>query len=343
MSLLQCYIRRPIRLRTQFFTQCCHRLKSNTSLYKCVLNHRALVEVCGKDSVPLLQGLITNNMNSLSESNPSLYAMLLNDKGRIVHDLMVYKGSDDGQFFLECDSAEDENLVDLLKRYKLRKKVAISRRTDVQVFSIFPSAAAANNNSLLSELQPRENEHYFKDPRVSRMGVRILTDSLLLPNTSDVNLCEASLDTYTLHRYNMGIGEGTREVGGGIPLEHNIEWLNGVAFDKGCYIGQELVARVHFTGQVRKRVMPLLFERQVESGADIRNFKGRKIGRVLGCLHADEAFHGIGVLNVEQGMSDECRSFDTTSLHIVVEGEQDSSNIKVVTLTPDWWPIHTGK
>jgi len=340
MSVLQCYIRRPILLRKQFVALCCKRWNSNaaTKTNICALTNRAVVEVNGKDSVPLLQGLITNNMNSLNQQQPSIYAMLLNDKGRIVHDLIVYRGTDDPtrQFFVECDVAEDQSLVDLLLRYKLRKKVALKTRKDMEVFSLFPSSSL--ENSSLIDLEQSDMALVYKDPRLPELGARILTDdSKCLLGSNIGGSTVVPLDVYTRHRYRLGVGEGASEVGGGIPLEHNIEWLNGVAFDKGCYIGQELVARVHFTGQVRKRVMPMCFDGSVDAGVDIRNAKGRKIGRVLGCTVEDEVgrYVGIGVVNVEQGGSEENLSFDTTTLEVA---RQDGGTVKVVTNRPHWWP-----
>jgi folate-binding protein YgfZ len=95
-----------------------------------------------------------------------------------------------------------------------------------------------------------------KDPRSSLIGLRLILpkhiqfDNLSLPRT---NVYE-----YNLLRILLGIPEGN-EINDTIPLEWNLTFLNGVSFNKGCYIGQELIARAHFRGLIRKRFIPVYF------------------------------------------------------------------------------------
>ena len=89
------------------------------------------------------------------------------------------------------------------------------------------------------------------------------------------------LHTYTfffsdfkLHRYRLGICEGSQEIPFAkvTPLEHNVEFMHGVSFHKGCYLGQELTARTHHTGVIRKRIMPLEFSQEFSSEKDIGSY-----------------------------------------------------------------------
>ena len=73
-------------------------------------------------------------------------------------------------------------------------------------------------------------------------------------------------NTYNMLRLLHGALEGT-EVDGVIPLECNLDWLNGVVFDKGCYLGQELTARTHFRGLLRKRCFPVVVTKSLDSAA----------------------------------------------------------------------------
>jgi len=321
------------------------------------LSHRSLIEVNGKDGGQLLQGLITNDMNTLNvSSNPLLYSMLLNEKGRIVNDLLIYKW-DDEQYFMECDKSEDENLVNLLKRYKLRKKVDLRTRPDVEVCSVFyPDITITHGsycryNTLINNLDlDHETERSFKDPRFPQFGARVLINSYesLLQRVDSSNHDAVDVDVYHKHRYTLGVSEGIDEMAGGIPLQHNLEWLEGVKFDKGCYIGQESVARIHHTGQVRKRVMPLVFNMHVDemAGASIYHSSGGKVGQVLACsripkqsdkLRNQDAFPfvGIGMINLKAGMDEESMSA-TTKLYLDIGGD---NSVKVASVAPDWWPI----
>ena len=66
-------------------------------------------------------------------------------------------------------------------------------------------------------------------------------------------------------RYKLGVCEGSEEIptAKATPLEFNLEYMHGVSFHKGCYLGQELTARTHHTGVIRKRIMPVKLSRKV--------------------------------------------------------------------------------
>jgi len=98
----------------------------------------------------------------------------------------------------------------------------------------------------------------FLDPRYSNLGVRVVcADGSFEIDDPDVTVNENTLE-YDLLRYMMGISEGSTEIGGQFPLNMHIHILNGVSFNKGCYIGQELTQRTHYTGVVRRIALPFL-------------------------------------------------------------------------------------
>jgi folate-binding protein YgfZ len=96
------------------------------------------------------------------------------------------------------------------------------------------------------------------------------------------------------------VAEGAAELGGELPLECNLDGLNGVSYVKGCYIGQELTSRTHFRGVVRKRVVPFALPRGVHAArgdallrADAPD--GPPAGRVIAFLPNDGSDDGAGV------------------------------------------------
>lgn len=95
---------------------------------------------------------------------------------------------------------------------------------------------------------------YFVDPRVNRLGWR-----LLVPAGQKVEIELGKDIGYKRLRYSLGVAEGVNELPSGncFPLESNGDYMHGISFHKGCYIGQELTARTHHTGVVRKRIMPI--------------------------------------------------------------------------------------
>jgi len=97
----------------------------------------------------------------------------------------------------------------------------------------------------------------FSDPRSQLNGVRLLCNEESLELDSGVKKFEGP-ERYNLIRYMLGIPEGNAELRGVLPLNYCQHFLNGVSFDKGCYIGQELTQRTHFTGVLRRICMPFM-------------------------------------------------------------------------------------
>ena len=100
--------------------------------------------------------------------------------------------------------------------------------------------------------------HWMGDPRLPDLGARTILPAGCIP-PGKVVAPEAFKDL----RFRLGVPEGCSEVPSGeaLPLEYNLDALNGVSYTKGCYVGQELTARTHFRGVIRKRLMPVSFLR----------------------------------------------------------------------------------
>jgi transferase CAF17, mitochondrial len=122
------------------------------------------------------------------------------------------------------------------------------------------------------------------------------------------------------------------DAGSAIPLEYNIDLLNGVTFDKGCYLGQELVARTHFQGLIRKRVMPFLIRSGNEGkcikigDAVVMPGKRSAIGTVRGCIG------NVGIAHVR--LKDALQAM-TGNMLLVSDGDTD---LVLEPLMPRWWP-----
>ena len=320
MLMLQCSRNLLLKIRHLSHLRVSIKALSSQTSNLVSLTSRSIVQVNGKDSAKLLQGLFTNDINLLRGDNTSIYSMILNVSGRILYDVMVYGETDkEDSYLLECDRSISEELVKYLKRYKLRSKVYFNH-TDLNVYALI-------NCPYNDEIALQEQENCFKDPRLDQLGYRILhrdseadVTAALRVNTTVENL---SLSDYITFRYKLGISEGRNEVDNGIPLEHNVVSLNGVSFSKGCYVGQELVARAHHTGVIRKRIMPLTFQdshNNLTIGDTIRTEAGKRVGKLIG-LNGQV---GIGLMRVKESL---------------VDGASFCIQEKTVVPTkPDWWP-----
>lgn len=120
-------------------------------------------------------------------------------------------------------------------------------------------------------------------------------------------------------------------VGEAMPLEYNLEGLNAISFDKGCYVGQELIARTHHRGVIRKRIIPLKFldnggkvDQKVVPGSEVIYAEnGKKVGTVMSAL----ACRGLGLLRLEDAFK--------CSDRLTIKGQD---GVKVEAIKPNWWP-----
>lgn len=212
---------------------------------------RRLISLRGHDASHFLQGLTTQNIPS-QFPKACLYSAFLNASGRVLHDVFIYPDADAGKeepgFLIEVDANEVEALARHLKRYKLRAKVSIRvvDEADLSIWAIWGKKSASGVGSRKGGL----------DQRAPDMGERVI-----LSSDSDTHGLENEVESgsYDIRRMMMGVAEGQGEIlkESALPQESNIDYMGGIDFRKGCYVGQELTIRTHHTGVVRKRILPV--------------------------------------------------------------------------------------
>ncbi|XP_015109226.1 uncharacterized protein LOC107036031 [Diachasma alloeum] len=136
--------------------------------------------------------------------------------------------------------------------------------------------------------------------------------------------------SYKEFRYRLGIGEGVEDLPPGkpLPLEVNCDYLHGVSFHKGCYIGQELTARTHHTGVVRKRLMPLVFDDVPGGRLEVDESVLGEGGKAVGKLKGVEGRFGLGLMRIAEALAG-------GGLRV------GGTGVKVVK--PCWWPVDSPK
>ncbi len=200
------------------------------------LPNRAVLRLSGADRLTFLQGLVSNDVNAIAPSH-AVYSCLLTPQGKFLHDFFLY--ADGESLLIDCEADRHADLAQKLKMYKLRSKIEIAE-VEFSVFAIFGAEPSAIQAS---------------DPRAPTLGTRLLLSAGEAPKA----LSEISFDAYDRLRITLAVPDGSRdmEIGKAILLENNIDLLNGVAWDKGCYTGQELTARTKYRGLIKKRLMPV--------------------------------------------------------------------------------------
>ena len=218
--------------------------------------HRSVIQITGNDAATFLQGLITNDIHSASDDK-AIYACLLTPQGKFLYEMFII--GHDGGYLLDVQSNTAEALMKRLKMYKLRSDVTLEM-TNYKVIA---------SNSNLSALTS------FTDPRHSDMGSRFICQDT-------PELAFNDFEIYDMHRLTLGIPDGDRDMiaDKSIMLESGIDDLNGIHWDKGCYVGQELTARTKHRGLVRKRLLPVTFEGAAPEFGSLLYKDGKKAGEM---------------------------------------------------------------
>ena len=214
-----------------------------------LLPDRGVVKVTGNEARKLLNGLVTSDLGKVTPTRPA-FAALLTPQGKIIADFIIVDGAgvagDD--FHLDCPRALAPALVERLKFYKLRAKVAIEDISDaVAVMAFWNDGAVAAAAT------------HYPDPRLPALGTRCISSS---PPAQAAAACGAELvdaTAYEAHRIALGVPAGGLDFiyGDAFPHEADMDQLAGVDFDKGCFVGQEVVSRMEHRGSARTRVVPV--------------------------------------------------------------------------------------
>jgi tRNA-modifying protein YgfZ len=255
-----------------------------------LLPDRGVVKVAGIDARKFLNGLVTADMGKVTPARPCL-AALLTPQGKIIVDFIISEAADDG-FLLDCPRALAPTLVERLAFYKLRAKVTLGNQSDVLrvmaiwdgVTAILPSSASGGS--------------YYWDPRLPELGLRGISP----PNPADAaaafgaELVDAA--AYEMHRIALGVPAGGLDFvyNDAFPHEADMDQLHGVDFQKGCFVGQEVVARMEHRGSARTRVVPVAFD----GTAPAIGIAVTADGKPVGMMGSAAAGRGLAALRLDR-------------------------------------------
>jgi folate-binding protein YgfZ len=217
------------------------------------LPDRGVVKVSGDGARDFLNGLVTTDV-ALLRPGLGRFGALLTPQGKIVTDFLITEAPSGhgGGFLIDCPRALAQGLADKLGFYKLRAKVGIENLSDsLGVVAVWDGEPA---------MKP---DLAFADPRHPALGWRILVPEELAQKVADLIGAEMVDSTaYDAHRIASGAPRGGLDFmyGDAFPHETNMDRLHGVDFDKGCYVGQEVVSRMQHRGTARTRTIRILLD-----------------------------------------------------------------------------------
>lgn len=227
-----------------------------------LLTERTVVRVTGEDRFKFLQGLITNDVNKIKASK-AIYACFLTPQGKYFADLFLVE--DGESILMDIPSSRSAEIISKLNMYKLRSKVNFDNSSELEVVSMLGAEVFSGIN--------------FVDPRSKNLGLRGYIYK------RNINIQDYPT-AYDLARIKNFIPEGEKDLKyeQSFILEYGFDDLNAIDYKKGCYVGQELTARTHYRGEVRKKIAQVEGEGQLPPYGAIIFAEGKKLGTMCSSL-----------------------------------------------------------
>ena len=238
--------------------------------FNCVMSRifrqldRSVVRVAGEGGVHFLNGLCSQDLTKFANS---AFTCFLNAQGRVLFDAIVHKAPN--ELLLDVHASLADKVVLLLQRHRLRLPIVIEQAKDLQVSTA-------------------EGSSFFDDPRFPGLPRRAIE---MVNNHPD------GTAWFRAKRIAAGVPEGPEEfpADSALPLNMNLDLLNGVSFSKGCYVGQEMTTRTFRRGVIRRRVFILKSDEAL--GLDEVQCQGEPVGKVI----AVEGGVSLAQLHTRQG------------------------------------------
>jgi tRNA-modifying protein YgfZ len=281
-----------------------------------VLEDRGVLAIAGPDRASFLQGLISNDATRISGER-AIYAALLTPQGKYLHDFLLVEVGD--AFWLDGEAVRLADLKRRLSMYRLRAKVTLDEQPELAVAAVIggrpfdlprePGAARAAGGGVA-----------FVDPRLPALGARaILPREHLRRTLREAGAAEGEFAEYDRLRLELGIPDGSHDLvlDKSILLESGFDELNGVDWDKGCYIGQELTARTKYRGLIKKRLFPVRIDGPAPAPGAIVTLDGREAGE----MRSSRDGVGLALLRLEA----------------VARGDAlAAGDSRIIPVTPEW-------
>ncbi|WP_248289190.1 YgfZ/GcvT domain-containing protein [Candidatus Pelagibacter ubique] len=249
-----------------------------------ILEDRGILYINGADANEFLQNMISNDINKVNEGN-SCFASLLTPQGKFLFAFIVVKHK--SGYFIDCEKSQTDALFKQLSIYKLRSKVEIMNLSNEFVIAAFSREKFLKFEG--AKDQPGNTIKYREDsilldPRNKELGARLIINlEKLYLSLKKLELKDSPIAEYYKLSHELGIAQKkmNKLQNKLFGIECNFEELNGIDFQKGCYVGQENTARIKLKNKLSKRLLAIqLISGKLTEGASIYA-NDIEIGKVL--------------------------------------------------------------
>lgn len=249
-----------------------------------IFHDRGLLRLGGREAMSLLQGLVTADLHRLADDR-AVYTALLTPQGKYLFDFHVSlepapeshtaksdaaasdaKGGAERALLLETAAERLPDLERRLMLYRLRAAVTIESITPPPAVAVVfggDAPALCGLSASPGAMRRADGLAFMVDPRLLELGVRVYGAAETLEAWLRQNgIATVEPAVFAAHRIALAVPAGGVDlvVDKSIMLEGGLDQLNAVAFDKGCFVGQELTARTHYRGLVKRRLVPVVLE-----------------------------------------------------------------------------------
>jgi folate-binding protein YgfZ len=255
---------------------------------------RAVLAIGGPDRRAFLQGLISNDI-ARATASCAIHAALLTPQGRFLHDFAIVAHGE--HLLFDAEAAGIDALAKRLTMYRLRSKASIEVLADWGVAALLgPDATAAIGLSgPPGTAIPFVGGVAFVDPRLAALGGRIVAPRARLSEVAAHGLQPAAEGDYDALRLRLGIPDGTRDLADGLLMENGFDAMNAIDWKKGCYVGQEVTARMRYRGLVKKRLVPVRIDGVTPPPGSIVTFDGSEAGE----MRSGRGSRGLALLRID--------------------------------------------
>jgi tRNA-modifying protein YgfZ len=285
-----------------------------------LLPDRGVVKVAGDDARKFLNGLLTADIGKVTPDS-ARFAALLTPQGKIIADCIVAEVApqEGAGLFLDCPRALAPSLVERLNFYKLRAKLIVEDLSEVLGVLAAWDGEGTTECGLV-----------YRDPRLPALGLRVmLPPHLASEAAAELGAELTDAGDYEAHRVALGIPRGGLDFmyGDAFPHEADMDQLGGVDFEKGCYVGQEVISRMEHRGTARNRVVPIGYDAFApEAGVPVMAGE-----RQVGIMGSSAAGRGLALLRLD-------RVADALAANVALI----AGGVTIRPLKPDWarfpWP-----
>ena len=262
------------------------------------------IQVSGEDSQKFLQGQFSNDITEVTDSVYQ-YSSYSTNQGKVIAIFRILKNNQGYLLLINKDVAK--YFIERLSMYILMSKVIIEEQKDCKIYGVLGKSA---NNILLKNIL-KENEYIKSSDNIilnnknkympAATIIKIKSnnsesDELLQSEINvDYNVNELIDNLLLLPRITMATKETY------IPQVLNLEDLNGINYKKGCYTGQEIVARTHYLGKIKKKIFLLEHnEKDIDAGDKIHDADGELVGEIFtSAQKINDNFLSIGVIRLD--------------------------------------------